>query len=158
VSPSDSDDHEAGVLGTYIQSDGYQPEILCRIAGGTKAIASDEENYLQMSGKEVFKRGVTAMGDASERILRETGYSGEDVDLLIPHQANMRIIEATAKRVGIPMERVYVNIQEYGNTSAATIPIALAEAKSTGRMKRGDLVLMVAVGAGMTWGSVLVRM
>ena len=158
LAPGSGREDSAGVLGTYIRSDGVQPEMLCRIAGGTRPVATEEENYLQMSGKDVFKRAVTAMGDAAELILRQTGFSGEDVTLLIPHQANMRIIEATARRVNIPMEKVVVNIQEYGNTSAATIPVAMAEAKASGRMRSGDLVLMVAFGAGMTWGAALARM
>ena len=158
LAPCAGNEESAGVLGTYIRSDGVQPEMLCRIGGGTKPVAKEEENYLQMSGKDVFKRAVTAMGDAAEQILRQTGFSGEDITLLIPHQANMRIIEATAKRVNIPMDKVVVNIQEYGNTSAATIPVAMAEAKASGRMRSGDIVLMVAFGAGMTWGAALARM
>ncbi|HQI75524.1 MAG TPA: beta-ketoacyl-ACP synthase III [Candidatus Latescibacteria bacterium] len=158
LAPSAGNKDGAGVLGTYIRSDGVQPEMLCRIGGGTKPVAKEEENYLQMSGKDVFKRAVTAMGDAAEQILRQTGFSGEDITLLIPHQANMRIIEATARRVNIPMDKVVVNIQEYGNTSAATIPVAMAEAKASGRMRSGDIVLMVAFGAGMTWGAALARM
>lgn len=157
VSRSPDASSERGLIGTFTRSDGDDPEMLCRIGGGTRPVTSPEQNYIQMSGRDVFKRAVTAMGDAAERILHEHGFTGDDVDLLIPHQANIRIIEATAKRIGIPMEKVYVNIQEYGNTSAATIPVCLAEAKREGKLKPGDLVVMVAFGAGMTWGSALMR-
>jgi len=150
-------DSDRGIIDTFTRSDGYQPEVLCRIAGGTRLVASPEENYIQMAGRGVFKRAVTAMGDAAELILERQGYTSDDVDLLIPHQANVRIIEATAKRIGLPMEKVYVNIQEYGNTSSATIPVCLAEAKRDGSLKPGQLVVMVAFGAGMTWGSALMR-
>ncbi|MDZ7261806.1 MAG: hypothetical protein ONB05_06850, partial [candidate division KSB1 bacterium] len=106
---------------------------------------------------ERVKAAVTAMGDAAAYILKQTGLKGEDVDLLIPHQANTRIIYATARRVNIPKSKVFVNVQDYGNTSAASIPIALDEARKSGRLKPGDICLMVAFGAGFTWGSVLLR-
>ena len=110
-----------------------------------------------MNGREVFKVAVEAMGEAAASVVEGAGYSPEDVDLLIPHQANIRIIQATARRLGIPMERVYVNIQEYGNTSAASIPIAIDEAKRKGALRPGDLVVAVAFGGGLTWASVLFR-
>ena len=97
------------------------------------------------------------MGDALIKVLETSGFSGEDVDLFIPHQANMRIIQAVARRANIPMEKVYVNLQEYGNTSAASIPIAMDEAKRGGELKEGDLVAVVAFGGGLTWGSAVVR-
>ena len=129
LTPSGDPAAERGIIGTFIRSDGCQPEMLCRVGGGTRPVTCTEENYIQMSGRDVFKRAVNAMGDAAELILEQHGFTGDDIDLLIPHQANIRIIEATAKRIGLPMEKVYVNIQEYGNTSAATIPVCLAEAK-----------------------------
>ena len=110
-----------------------------------------------MQGRDVFKRAVTAMGDAAEAILAEAGYTGADVDTLVPHQANTRIIEATAKRINLSMDRVFVNIQEYGNTSAATIPVCLAEMKQSGMLDPGKLIVMVAFGAGFTWGAALMR-
>ncbi|MDZ7374556.1 MAG: ketoacyl-ACP synthase III [candidate division KSB1 bacterium] len=151
-----------GILDTYLKSDGSLYELLYMPGGGTRYPAShktvDEKfHYIKMEGREVFKYAVTAMGEAAEYILQRNGLTGDDVSLLIPHQANSRIIEATAKRVKIPPERVFVNIHKYGNTSAASIPIALAEAKQEGRIREGDLVLLVAFGAGFTWGSALVR-
>jgi 3-oxoacyl-[acyl-carrier-protein] synthase-3 len=160
VAPADGSGR--GILDTYLRSDGSLHELLYMPGGGTKYPAShktvDEKyHYIKMEGREVFKYAVTAMGEAAEYILERNGLSGDDVALLIPHQANSRIIEATAKRVKIPPERVFVNIQKYGNTSAASIPIALAEAKQEGRLRPGDLVLLVAFGAGFTWGSALLR-
>jgi len=100
---------------------------------------------------------VIAMGDAALRTLGDAGYIGEELDLLIPHQANLRIIDATARRINVPKEKVFVNLQEYGNTSAASIPIALDDARRQGVLRDGMLVNLVAFGAGLTWGSVLMR-
>jgi 3-oxoacyl-[acyl-carrier-protein] synthase-3 len=113
--------------------------------------------YIKMIGNETFKMAVKAMNDAAGAALEANGLKGKDVDLLIPHQANIRIIEATAKKVGIPMERVMVNIEKYGNTSSATVPIALDEAVREGRISAGDTVLLDAFGAGFTWGSVILN-
>jgi 3-oxoacyl-[acyl-carrier-protein] synthase-3 len=110
-----------------------------------------------MAGREVFKHAVRSMSDACDRALEGAGIKGEDVDVLIPHQANVRIIEATAKHANIAMEKVYVNVDRYGNTSSASIPIALDEAIEAGRVKPGTTALMVAFGAGFTWGSMVVR-
>ncbi|HOT98340.1 MAG TPA: beta-ketoacyl-ACP synthase III [bacterium] len=151
-----------GVIDTYLRSDGRFGHLL-RIDGlGTKIPPSHEsvdrrDQFIKMEGREVFKQAVTAMGDAAETILQRNGLDGSDIDLLIPHQANLRIIDATAKRVNIPPERVFVNIDQYGNTSAASIPIALEEARRTGRLQPGGLALMVAFGSGFTWASALVR-
>ena len=109
-----------------------------------------------MKGPEVFKSAVTAMGEAATIILEKSGTSSEDIDLMIPHQANIRIIEATARRIKLPMERVFVNIQKYGNTSAASVPLALDEAVRSNRIKKGDKIMLVSFGAGFTWGSVLI--
>jgi 3-oxoacyl-[acyl-carrier-protein] synthase-3 len=114
-------------------------------------------NAVQMKGNETFRLAVKGMAQAAQEALKANGVTGEDVSLLIPHQANIRIIEATAKRLKIPMSKVMVNIDRYGNTSAATIPIALDEAARRKRIKRGDLVLLDAFGAGFTWGSALIR-
>jgi 3-oxoacyl-[acyl-carrier-protein] synthase-3 len=110
-----------------------------------------------MAGSEVFKSAVRSMGDAAMQALKQANLSAEQVNLLIPHQANIRIIEATAKRLKMPMEKVFVNIDKYGNTSAASIPIALDEARKSGRVKPGDVTLLVAFGAGFTWGSAVIR-
>jgi len=157
-----TDDPERGILDTYLRSDGSLYELLYMPGGGTSVPFSHESVdkklfYLRMEGREVFKYAVTAMGEAAELILKRNDLTGDDVDLLLPHQANLRIIDATARRVKIPPERVYVNIQKYGNTSAASIPIALDEARKEGRLEAGQLALMVAFGAGFTWGSALVR-
>ena len=115
------------------------------------------EHFLQMRGKEVFKLAVTAMGDAVVELLEANGVRADQVRLIIPHQANLRIIEAIAQRIKVGSERVYVNIERYGNTSAASIPIALHEALRLGRIQSGDYVLFVAFGAGLTWASALIR-
>ena len=160
VSPSP--DEARGILSTYMKSDGSKGEILYIPGGGSRNPASHETvdqgmHFIKMSGRETFKVAVQAMGDAAVRILKAEGLSGSDVDLMIPHQANMRIIQATARRIDLPMEKVYVNLNEYGNTSAATIPIALDEARKNGRLESGDLALFVAFGGGLTWASGLVR-
>lgn len=111
-----------------------------------------------MNGREVFKLGVRLMPEAAERVLRKANVSIDEIDLLIPHQANLRIIEAVGQRLGVPREKVYVNVDKYGNTSAATVIIALDEAIQQGRAKPGDLILLVTFGAGLTWGSTLLRL
>lgn len=153
---------ESRIIDTFLKSDGRLNHLLYMPGGGTRYPASqqtieDRLHYIKMEGREVFKYAVTAMGDAAEYILQKNGFTGDDVDLLIPHQANMRIIQATAKRVKISMERVMVNVDKYGNTSAASIPLALQDARNDGRLKPGDLILLVAFGAGFTWASALIR-
>jgi 3-oxoacyl-[acyl-carrier-protein] synthase-3 len=113
--------------------------------------------YMKMEGREVFKYAVRAMGDSSAKVLADAGLSPHDVDLLVPHQANLRMIEAVAKRLELPMERAVVNIDRYGNTSAATIPIAMYEAVEQGRLHDGANVLITACGGGLTWGSALLK-
>lgn len=151
-----------GLLGTFIKTDGRLANLLWMPGGGTRfpyqVAVSENLNCIKMEGPEVFKAAVTAMGDASLHILEQTGLTPDDVDLFIPHQANIRIINATAKRLKVPLEKVFVNLQEYGNTSAASIPVALTEARETGRLKEGDTCLMMAFGGGFTWGSALVRL
>jgi 3-oxoacyl-[acyl-carrier-protein] synthase-3 len=112
-----------------------------------------ETGKVFQNGREVYKFAVHAMGESAARALDKSGLSGDDVDLLVPHQANIRIIESAAKRLGMPMEKVFVNLQDYGNTSAASIPIALSEAKDKGHLQRGDTVVVVGFGAGLTWAS-----
>ena len=150
------------VLTTHLYSDGEQAGLLTIPALGTRkpatpAVLEKNLNTIHMKGNETFKLAVKGMAQAAQAALKATGLSGSDIALFIPHQANIRIIEATAKRLKIPMSKVMVNIDRYGNTSAATIPIALDEAVRRGRIKRGDLILLAAFGAGFTWGSVLLR-
>ena len=151
-----------GILSTYIRSDGTLGDLLCRPAGGAAVPFSTDvldarSQFIRMNGREVFKHAVRSMSDAASRALDGAKLTGTDIDLMIPHQANVRIIEATAKHANIPMDKVYVNVDRYGNTSAASIPIALDEAIETGRIKEGSTVLLVAFGAGFTWGAIVVR-
>ena len=152
----------SGILSSYLKTDGTLRELLYRPGGGAIQPPSAEmieqrTYFLRMEGRQTFKHAVRKMADACERALNRAGLTRDDVDVLIPHQANLRIIEATAKHTGIPMEKAFVNIDRYGNTSAASIPIALDECVREGRVKKGSNVLMVAFGGGFTWGSTLVR-
>jgi len=147
-----------GFLDFVGEVDGAGAEFLRMPAGGSRMPASHETvdkryHYVHQEGQQVFKYAVRKMGEACQSLLRRQGLSGEDVALLIPHQANRRIIQAAAERIGIPMERVMVNIDRYGNTTAATIPLATRDAIAEGRLKKGDLVLFAAVGAGYTVGA-----
>ncbi len=142
-----SSEGEGELLSSVMRSDGNYWEILY----------ADRCGYIKMKGKELFKLAVRAMADVCEEALQKAGISIEEVDLLVPHQANIRIMQALAERLGIPMERVYSNIHKYGNTSAASIPIALCEAQREGRLKRGHLVLLTAMGGGLTWGASLLK-
>lgn len=151
-----------GILSAYMRSDGTLADLLHRPKGGGCAPLTDEilaegSHLLTMAGREVFKNAVRSMADAADRALDGAKLSASDVDLLIPHQANIRIIEATAKHANIPMEKVFVNVDRFGNTSAASIPIALSEATEQGLVKEGSTVMFVAFGAGFTWGSMVVR-
>jgi len=151
-----------GILSTYVRSDGTLGDLLCRPSGGavrpfSTEVLDDRSSFIRMNGREVFKHAVRSMSDAAARALDGAKLTGKDIDLMIPHQANIRIIEATAKHANIPMEKVYVNVDRYGNTSAASIPIALDEAIETGRVKEGSVVLLVAFGAGFTWGAMVIR-
>jgi 3-oxoacyl-[acyl-carrier-protein] synthase-3 len=151
-----------GILSAYLRSDGTLAELLYRPEGGaTVPITADvlerRSHLVKMAGREVFKHAVRSMADAADRALDGARLTGHDIDLMIPHQANTRIIEATAKHAGIPMEKVYVNVDRFGNTSSASIPIAVDEAIETGRIKEGSTVLLVAFGAGFTWASMVVR-
>jgi 3-oxoacyl-[acyl-carrier-protein] synthase-3 len=154
--------HGKGILSTYMRSDGKLADLLYRPDGGaTTPMSSDvlekRSHLVRMAGREVFKHAVRSMADAADRALDGARLTASDIDLLIPHQANVRIIEATAKHSGISMDKVYVNVDRYGNTSSASIPIALNEAIESGRVKEGSTVMMVAFGAGFTWGSMVVR-
>jgi len=113
--------------------------------------------FIKMKGRELFKVAVRNMEDACREVMERAGVSGEEIDLVVPHQANVRIINSLAEKLGVPKEKVFVNIDRYGNTSAASIPIALHEALKEGRIRRGDLVLLTAMGGGLTWGATLIR-
>lgn len=155
-------DGKRGIVSSYLESDGNLIELLWRPSGGTicppGAEGYDPHGYfIKMAGREVFKNAVRSMADAAAKALERAGITGDDVSLLVPHQANIRIIEATANHAGIPMDRVYVNVDRYGNTSSASIPIALDEARTSGRLKPGMTVLLVTFGAGFTWGSMVLK-
>jgi 3-oxoacyl-[acyl-carrier-protein] synthase-3 len=152
-----------GILSTYMRSDGTLAELLYRPAGGasipmSERVLAEKSHLVKMAGREVFKHAVRSMSDAADRALDGAKLTGQDIDLLIPHQANVRIIEATAKHAGIPMDKVYVNVDRYGNTSSATIPVALDELMESGRVKEGSTVLLAAFGAGFTWASMVIRL
>jgi 3-oxoacyl-[acyl-carrier-protein] synthase-3 len=152
-----------GILSTFMRSDGTLADLLYRPAGGattpmSPAVLEARTHLVHMAGREVFKHAVRSMAESAARALDVARINGGDIDLLIPHQANLRIIEATAKHAGIGMDRVYVNVNRYGNTSSASIPIALDEAIQKGLVGEGSLVLMVAFGAGFTWASSVVRL
>jgi 3-oxoacyl-[acyl-carrier-protein] synthase-3 len=149
---------DGGILARDMGTDGGQTDILSLPAGGcrmpaTAKVVEEKLNCLQMAGKEVYKYAVQAMEQSAETCLKRAGLKAQDVRWFIPHQANMRIMEAVAGRLEIPMERCIVNVHKYGNTSAACIPIALHEAVREGKIKRGDTILMVAFGGGLTWAS-----
>jgi 3-oxoacyl-[acyl-carrier-protein] synthase-3 len=151
-----------GILSAYMKSDGTLAELLWRPAGGakvpfTEAVLMDRSSFVRMAGRETFKHAVRSMADACDRALEGARLTGHDIDILIPHQANVRIIEATAKHASVSMDKVYVNVDRYGNTSSASIPIAIDEAVEAGRVKAGTTALLVAFGAGFTWGSMVVR-
>ncbi|MCJ7724923.1 MAG: 3-oxoacyl-ACP synthase, partial [Acidimicrobiia bacterium] len=154
----EASDEDAGVLSFELGSDGSAAEILCVPESGTEGVPSPgRRSVVHMEGPEVFRRAVAAMGDASTRVVAEAGLVLDDVDLLIPHQANIRIIEATARRLKLDPAKVFVNIASYGNTSAATIPIALSEALDEGRIAPGSNIVFAAFGGGLTWAAAAYR-
>ena len=150
------------VLSTVMGSDGNLTDLL-KVPGGASACPITPENVasrpntIHMEGRETFKHAVTRMCQASEQALEMAGLTKEDISMVIPHQANARIITAIADRLGVPPEKTFINLDQYGNTSAATIPVALDEAHRQGKIKRGDIVLLVAFGGGFTWASSVVR-
>jgi 3-oxoacyl-[acyl-carrier-protein] synthase-3 len=153
---------ERGILGTRIRSDGRYAEQLYAPGGGTRlGISADNvtsgQHYFRMKGNELFKVAVRSMADVSREVLEEAGYKGEDVKLFIPHQANQRITDAVANNLKVEEGIVYSNIAMHGNTSSASIPIALDECVEQGRIEEGDLVLLASFGGGVTWGAVLMR-
>jgi 3-oxoacyl-[acyl-carrier-protein] synthase-3 len=152
----------SGMLSSYWKADGKLADLLSQPGGGSRIPATAEMiaqdlQYLQMKGNEVFKHAVKRMGEAAEAALEKAGLDKEDVDYLIPHQANIRIIEATGRRLKLPPEKVYINIHKYGNVSVATIPIALHELRESGKLKDGSIIVMDAFGAGFTWAALTYR-
>ena len=157
-----SDRAEVGVLGSITGSDGSDPSLLHQPAGGSKIPSSHEsidarQHFIKMNGKEIFKQAVRVMGQVSSDILEQYSYKADQLELLIPHQANMRIIDSFAKRLKLPMEKFHNNLDSFGNTSAASVGLALDEAFRKGRIQSGDLILLVAFGAGLTWGASLIK-
>lgn len=155
-------DGARGILAAHLKSDGTLAELLYRPGGGSVEPPSEQmiknrSYFIRMAGREVFKSAVRSMADAADRVLEQAGITSDQVDLLIPHQANIRIIEATAEHAHIPPERLFVNVDRFGNTSSASVPLALDEARQSGRLKPGMVVLLVAFGAGFTWGAILLR-
>lgn len=159
IRPSDG---SRGILSSYHRSDGTLAELLYRRAGGVRmpmsqAVVEQGEHLMKMSGREIFKNAVRSMAEACHQALADAGLEGDQIDLMIPHQANIRIIEATAKYAGIPMDRVFVNVDRYGNMSSASIPVALDEAIEQGVVVPGMNVLTATFGAGLTWGAMVWR-
>ena len=155
-------DPKSGWLGAKLGCDGSAVELLHLPGGGCQIPASHEsveqrQHFVKMKGREVFKVAVRVMEQSALQILEQHGLAADQVGCVVPHQANLRIIETLSSRLGIPMDRFFLNMDRYGNTSAASIPIALDEAVRCGRIKSGEVVLMVAFGGGLTWGSSLIR-
>jgi len=160
VRPSKSG--ERGFLSAYHRSDGELGDLLYRPAGGARIpmsenVLASRDHLVHMSGREVFKAAIRSMAESADKALERAGLTGRDIDVMIPHQANIRIIEATAKYSGIPMEKVFVNVDRYGNMSSATIPVALSEAVDQGVVQPGTHILFAAFGAGFTWGAMTYR-
>lgn len=151
-----------GILSSHLGSDGRLAHLLympaeSELDRATLPDGSRPHCYIQMAGRLIYKAAVHAMSQASDAAMAQAGVTGDQIDLMIPHQANLRIIESTAKHVGMSMDKVFVNLDKFGNTSAGSIPLALAEAAESGRLQPGMLVLLVSFGAGLTWGSMVVR-
>lgn len=155
-------DEPAGLISCVLGADGSQEDLMAVDAGGTRLPATPElleqgRQYVYMNGREIFKHAVREMAASAFDAIQVAGLSTDDIALIIPHQANLRIIEATAKRLETPMDRVFVNLDRYGNTSAASVPIALVEAVEQQRLRKGDYVLLTAFGGGLTWASAVIR-
>jgi 3-oxoacyl-[acyl-carrier-protein] synthase-3 len=159
IGPSDS---ERGLLSTHLHSEGAMSELICVPGGGSRNPVSEKMlseglQYLKMKGNETFKVAVRTLEEVAREALQANGLTVKDVDLYIPHQANTRIIKAIADRLELPMEKVVLNIDRYGNTSAASIPLALDEAVRSGRVKPGNIILMEAFGGGLTWAAAVMK-
>lgn len=153
---------DSGILSSYWRADGSLAELLYLPAGGTRLPASEETvkkglHYISMKGNEVFKHAVRRMEEAAIEVLKKAGLRPEEVSHFIPHQANIRIIEAAGERLKMPAHKVYTNIERYGNVSVASIPICLEELRTQGKLKKGDIILMDAFGAGFTWAAIVYR-
>lgn len=151
-----------GIMASHLGSDGWQADIL-KVPGGGSAVPASQESLrrglhtIQMAGREVFRQAVQAMERAARAVLESTGVGVGEIDWVIPHQANLRIISAISDRLDIPMERFVINVDRYGNMSAATVPVALDEAVREGRIRKGDVVLLLVFGGGLTWGATLIH-
>jgi 3-oxoacyl-[acyl-carrier-protein] synthase-3 len=151
-----------GIVSSVMRSDGKLAELLCRPGGGanepiSQAVLESGRHLVQMQGREVFKHAVRSMSEACDIALKRAGMTTDDIDLLVPHQANIRIIEAMAKYAGLPQEKVFINVNRYGNMSSATVPVGLDEAQEQGLIGPGSNILAVAFGAGLTWGATALR-
>jgi len=153
---------DRGILSTHLYTDGTQADILKIPGGGSQKPFSPDvwekrEQFIKMNGREVYKTAVRVLEAASREALQRNGYQPKDVDYVIAHQANLRILDAVMKRLEIPLEKCEVNIDQVGNTSSASVPLTLDQANRAGKLKDGDLILMMAIGGGMAWGSALMR-
>jgi 3-oxoacyl-[acyl-carrier-protein] synthase-3 len=158
----EASDEDRGVIATVLKADGTGARHIHMKAGGTlnpasRPLANCVSPYLYMAGQEVYRFAVKAMGDSCCSVLEKAGMTVDDVDLFVPHQANLRIITAASDRLGLPREKVFVNVEKYGNMSAGSIPVGLFEAEEQGKLKRGDVVMTVGFGAGLVWGANLIR-
>ncbi|MCR4319323.1 MAG: ketoacyl-ACP synthase III [Candidatus Brocadiaceae bacterium] len=150
------------ILSSSLAADGSEADVLIMPGGGARNPASLESvqqrlHYIQFRGKEVFKLAINNITNLILETAKENGLTLDDIDLIIPHQSNLRIIEATMEKLGLPMEKAFVNIDKYGNTSSASVPIAIDEARKEGRLRKGNIVMLVAFGGGLTWGSSVIR-
>ncbi|TNF47279.1 ketoacyl-ACP synthase III, partial [bacterium] len=157
-----SEDEEKGIMSTHLHNDGRMWDMLMAPAGGSRMPIDEQAiakklNTVKMRGHEVFKVAVTKLSEVVDEVLKVNDLREEEIDFLVPHQANLRIIQATARKLKLPMEKVVVTVDRHGNTSAASVPLALDEAVRSGRIKPGDRVLLEAFGGGLTWGAALVR-
>ncbi|MCM8804250.1 MAG: 3-oxoacyl-ACP synthase, partial [Candidatus Omnitrophica bacterium] len=153
---------EEGIIESFLSSDGNYGDLLYIPAGGSLNQSSfktieNRENFMKMEGSTLFKIAILSMSEAVEKILKKSNVKKEDISIIIPHQANLRIIAGVAKNLNIPIEKFFINIEKYGNMSAACVPIALDEAVKEGKIKKGDLIILVAFGAGLTWAANLIR-
>ncbi len=157
-----TEDPNKGIISSYWGADGTLGDLLIQPAGGSRKPATEEtvknrEHYIKMQGNTVFKHAVRMMGDGAVKVIEDAGLTNEDIDYLVPHQANIRIIESTAKRINLSMDKVFVNIDKIANTSSATIPIALDEMNRKGLLKDGTTIVIDAFGGGFTWGAMVIR-
>jgi len=144
---------DRGILSTDLHSDGRYRDLLY-VDGG---VSTQSTGFLRMQGNQVFRHAVEKLAQTAEDALAKAGLGAEDVDWIVPHQANIRIIQGTAKKMGLPMDKVVVTVQDHGNTSAASIPLALSVGKARGQIREGDLVVTEAIGGGLAWGAVVIR-